>query len=119
MSEPSMVPARCGRVSRTSGGVMAKREQTYSSALTNGFLQGVLLNAFVLALVDEGIIGSANCQKALSKGFPDGSSLLCLGCKPRDLSLRSWALIVVVEAPLPAFAAECPSVAFGYLLCSG
>ena len=62
-----MVPDRCGRVSMTSGGVMAKREQTYSSALTNGFLQGVLLNAFVLALIDEGILGSANCQKALSK----------------------------------------------------
>ena len=75
VSDPSMVPARCGRVSKTSGGVMAKREQTYSSALTNGFLQGVLLNALVLALIDEGIFGSANCQNALSKGFPDGSPL--------------------------------------------
>ena len=39
----------------------------------------VLLNAFVLALVDEGILGSANCQNALSKGLPDGSplSLFC------------------------------------------
>ena len=54
---------------------MAKREQTYSSALTTGFLQGVLLNALVLALVDVGTLGSANCQKALSKGFPDGSPL--------------------------------------------
>ena len=62
-------------MSSTSGGVMVKREQTYSSALTNGFLQGVLLNAFVLALTDVGIVGSASCQKALSKGFWDGSSL--------------------------------------------
>ena len=69
VSEPSMVPERCGLVSMTSGGVMAKREQTYISALTNGFLQGVLLNAHA------GILGSANCQKALSKGFPDGSPL--------------------------------------------
>ena len=75
VSDPLMVPERCGRVSRTPGGVMAKREQMYSSALTNGFLQEVLLNVFVLALVDEGIFGSANCQNALSKGFPDGSPL--------------------------------------------
>ena len=75
VSEPSMVPERCGLVSMTSGGVMAKREQTYSSALTTGFLQGVLLNALVLALVDVGTLGSANCQKALSNGFPDGSPL--------------------------------------------
>ena len=75
MSDPSSVPLRWGRVSTTSGGVMVKREHTYSSALTNGFLQGVLLNAFVLALVDEGTLGSASCQKALSKGFPDGSPL--------------------------------------------
>ena len=54
---------------------MVKREQTYSSALTNGFLQGVLLNAFVLALMDVGILGSASCQKALSKGLWDGSPL--------------------------------------------
>ena len=79
VSEPSIVPVRCGRVSKTSGGVIVKREQTYSSALMNGFRQGVLLNAFVLALVDEGILGSANCQNALSKGLPDGSplSLFC------------------------------------------
>ena len=87
VSEPSMVPERCGRVSMTSGGVMAKREQTYSSALTNGFLQGVLLNAFVLALVDEGTLGSANCQKALSKGFPDGS--------PRSLA---WGVSLEISA---------------------
>ena len=62
-------------MSKTSGGVIVKREQTYSSALTNGFLHGVLLNVFVLALVDEGILGSANCQNALLKGFPDGSPL--------------------------------------------
>ena len=54
---------------------MVKREQTHSSALTNGFLQGVLLNAFVLALTDVGIAGSASCQKALSKGFWDSSPL--------------------------------------------
>ena len=54
---------------------MVKREQTYSSKLTNGFLQGVLLNAFVLALTDVGIVRSASCQKALSKGFWDGSPL--------------------------------------------
>ena len=54
---------------------MVNREQAYSSALTNGFLHGVLLNVFVLALVDEGILGSANCQNALSNGFPDGSPL--------------------------------------------
>ena len=59
-------------MSSTSGGVMVKREHTYSSALTNGFLQGVLLNALVLALTDLGIVGSASCQKALSKGFWDG-----------------------------------------------
>ena len=47
VSDPSNVPLRWGRVSRTSGGVMVKREHTYSSALTNGFLQGVLLNGFV------------------------------------------------------------------------
>ena len=58
---------------------MVKREQTYSSALTNGFLQGVLLNAFVLALMGVGIIGSASCQKALLKGFWDGLPL-CLTC---------------------------------------
>ena len=75
VSEPSMVPERCGLVSMTSGGVMAKREQTYSSALTNGFRQGVLLNALALALVDEGTLGSANRQNALSKGFPEGSPL--------------------------------------------
>ena len=34
---------------------MLKREHTYSSALTNGFLQGVLLNALVLALTNLGI----------------------------------------------------------------
>ena len=28
VSDPLIVPARCSRVSRTSGGVMAKREQT-------------------------------------------------------------------------------------------
>ena len=54
---------------------MVKREHTYSSALTNGFLQGVLLNTLVLALTDLGIVGSASCQKALSKGFWDGSPL--------------------------------------------
>ena len=58
-------------MSSTSGGVMVKREQTYSSALTNGFLQGVLLNALVLALMDLGIVASASCQNALSKGFWD------------------------------------------------
>ena len=65
-------------MSSTSGGVMVKRKQTYSSMLTNGFLQGVLLNAFVLALTDDGIVGSASCQKALLNGFPDGSPLLSL-----------------------------------------
>ena len=60
-------------------GVMVNREQTYSSALTNGFRQGALLNVFVLALVDEDTLGSANCQNALSKGLPAGSplSLFC------------------------------------------
>ena len=48
-------------MSSTSGRVMVKREQTYSSALTNGFMQGVLLNAFVLALTDDGIVGSVSC----------------------------------------------------------
>ena len=62
-------------MSSTSGGVMVKREQTYSSALTNGFLQGVLQNAFVLALTNDGIVGCASCQKALPKGFCDGSPL--------------------------------------------
>ena len=95
MSDPSMVPARCGRVSRTSGGVMAKREQTYSSALTNGFRQGALLNAFELALVDDGIVGSANCQNALSEGLPAGSplSLFCgvsLEMSACDLGHSSW-----------------------------
>ena len=66
VSDPSMVLERCGRVSRTSGGVMVKREHTYSSALTNGFLHGVLLNVFVLALVDEGIFLS----KCFVKRFP-------------------------------------------------
>ena len=65
-------------MSKTSGGVIVKREQTYSSALTNGFLQGVLRNAFVLALVDEGILECANCQNALSNGLSDGSSLSLL-----------------------------------------
>ena len=89
VSDPSMVPERCGRVSRTSGGVMVKREQTYSSALTNGFLHGVLLNVFILALVDEGILGSANCQNALSNGFPDGSPL-SLACRvSREISALS------------------------------
>ena len=60
-------------MSSTSGGVMVKREHTYSSALTNGFLQGVLLNALVLT--DPGIVGSASCQNTLSKGFWDGSPL--------------------------------------------
>ena len=72
VSDPSNVPLRWGRVSITSGGAMVKREHTYSSTLTNGFLQGVLLNALVLALTDLGIVGSASCQKALSKGFWDG-----------------------------------------------
>ena len=62
-------------MSSTSGGVMVKMEQTYSSVLMNGFLQGVLLNAFVLALTDVGIVGSASCQKALSKG--SGTVRLC------------------------------------------
>ena len=83
---PSMVPERCGRVSRTSGGVMAKREHTYSSALTNGFLHGGLLNVFVLALVDEGILGSANCQNALPNGFPDGSPLSLAWGVSREIS---------------------------------
>ena len=74
---------------------MVKREQTYSSKLTNGFLQGVLLNAFVLALTDDGIVGSASCQKALSKGFCDGSplSLTCgvsLEISAWDLGHSSW-----------------------------
>ena len=95
VSEPSMVPERCGLVSMTSGGVMAKREQTYSSALTTGFLQGVLLNALVLALVDVGTLGSANCQKALSNGFPDGSPLsfacgVSLEISAWDLGHSSW-----------------------------
>ena len=64
---------------QTSGGVIVNREQTYSSALTNGFRQGAPLNAFVLALVDDGILGSGNCQNALSEGLPAGSplSLFC------------------------------------------
>ena len=86
VSDPSMVPERCGRVSRTSGGVMVKREQTYSSALTNGFLHGVLLNVFVLALVDEGILGSANCQNALSNGLPDGLPLSFAWGVSREIS---------------------------------
>ena len=82
-------------MSKTSGGVIVKREQTYSSALTNGFLHGVLLNAFVLALVDDGILGSANCQNALSKGLPAGSplSLFCgvsLEMSACDLGHSSW-----------------------------
>ena len=58
---------------------MVNREQTYRSALTNGFLQVVLLNAWVLALTDPGIFGSTSCQNARSKGFWDGSplSLIC------------------------------------------
>ena len=54
---------------------MVNREQTYRSALTNGFLQVVLLIAWVLALTDPGIFRSASCQNARSKGFWDGSPL--------------------------------------------
>ena len=61
---------------------MLKIEQTYRSALTNEFLSGVLLNVGVLALTDSGILGSTSCQKALSKGFCDGS--------PKSLT---WGLI--------------------------
>ena len=82
-------------MSSTSGRVMVKREQTYSSALTNGFMQGVLLNAFVLALTDDGIVGSASCQKTLSNGFCNGSplSLTCgvsLEISAWDLGHSSW-----------------------------
>ena len=74
---------------------MVKRGQTSSSALTNGFLHGVLLNAFVLALTDDGIVGSASCQKALSNGFWDSSplSFLCgvsLEISAWDLGHSSW-----------------------------
>ena len=75
VSNPSSVPVRWGRVLRTPSGVMLKIEQTYRSALTKGFLQGVLLNAGVLALTDSGTLGSASCQNALSKGVCDGSPL--------------------------------------------
>ena len=77
-------------MSNTSGGVIVKSEETYSSALTNGFLQGVLRNAFVLALTDDGIVGSASCQKALSNGFPDGSPL-SLFCGV-SLEISAWDL---------------------------
>ena len=73
-------------MSSTSGGVMVKREQAYSSALMNGFLHGVLL----LALTDEGIVGSASCQKALSNGFCDGSPL-SLTCGV-SLEISAWDL---------------------------
>ena len=69
VSTPSKVPDRCGRVSRTSGGVRAKREQTYRSALTIGFLHGVLLNVDALVLSALDVPGSTSCQKALSNGF--------------------------------------------------
>ena len=52
---------------------MLKIEHSYRSALTNEFLQGVLLNGGVLALRDSGTLGSASCQKALLKGFCAGS----------------------------------------------
>ena len=77
-------------MSSTSGGVMVKREHTYSRALTNGFLHGVPLNALMLALTDEGIVGSASCQKALSKGFCDGSPL-SLTCGV-SLEISAWDL---------------------------
>ena len=62
-------------MSGTSGGVMVNNEHSYISALTNGFLHVVLLNAEVLALTDSGILGSASCQNVLSNGFWDGSPL--------------------------------------------
>ena len=65
---------------------MLKIEQTYRSALTNGVLQGVLLNAGVLVLKDSSILGSASCQNALSKGFCDGSPLSLTCCVSLEIS---------------------------------